>query len=47
MNLDLLWRTVGGAIDRAYFGTQAAIMAATSNGEMQAALDALAGALNA
>lgn len=47
MNLDLLWRTVGGAIDRAYFGTQAAIMAATSDGEMQAALDALAGALNA
>lgn len=47
LNLNALWKAAAAAIDGAYFGAQAAIMAASNGAEMQAALDALAGAFDA
>ena len=47
LNLNAMWKSVAALIDGAYFGAQAAIMAASNEAEMQAALDALAEAINA
>lgn len=47
INLNALWKAAAGQIDGAYFGAQAAIMAASNEADMQAALDALAEALDA
>lgn len=47
LNLNALWKAAAAGIDGAYFGAQAAIMAASNGAEMQAALDALAVAFDA
>ena len=47
LNLNAMWKSAAALIDGVYFGAQAAIMAASNEAEMQAALDVLAGAVNA
>ncbi|MBD3788144.1 MAG: hypothetical protein IE922_14475, partial [Sphingomonadales bacterium] len=47
LNLNALWKSAAAGIDGAYFGAQAAIMAASNEADMIAALDALAVAINA